>query len=817
MKRPAVFAALLAVCGILILSACGVPLTKAVREGTPLAENETLQGTLRGKFARISPSANGFRLVMEEAEFIPAGADKEGGAAEKEDGTEEKEGGGKENARSGEESLRAGTVLVYADAEPDAPLGSLLSARGKLSLFPEPDNPGEFDQRAYYLAENILLRFSADELRTEQVARLYPLREAARRVRAWLAQGLSAVFGEEDAGVMRALLLGDRSRLSDEVSDLYEAAGIRHVLTVSGLHVTLASGAFGLAFGWLLSFVPWQRVPGAAGRRGYAVFRAVFAGTAVIFYAELAGCGLPLRRAACMVLLLLLAAAARENYDLLSSLAAALLAAVISCPYALFQASFQMSFACVFVIGCVFPPLCRLLYMETPLGRAFLLPAVLSLFTLPLQLYHYYVFHPLGFLGNLTAVPLVMWILIFGAAAAVTAHIVLPAGVFLAGPAHAGLTFIKEFCRLVRRLPVSTVITGRPALRQVLLYVALAGAFLLLLVRRRRKREEMALTLILSAGTGTVRRLLRESRECVLLLILFGWALSALFLIRPKEQSLTVTSLYVGQGDCHVIRADGMTFLIDGGSSGGSPAKNRILPYLRHEGVRRISFMMLSHADEDHMNGLAEVLGADGIKVDELVLSGWDRGGEKTAALEEAAAAAGTAVRSVFEGDVLSREETVFRILAPVRRESEETNDNSLVLLLSKGKFRALFTGDIGAEIETDLISRYGELLRDLDLLKAAHHGSRFSNCAEFLEALSPTFGVISCGRNNRYGHPHEETLARFSAAGCRVFRTDREGAVRFTADAEGGVTAACFKPYETEEQKEIFPELKRRMNDNKN
>ena len=815
MRRPLVFAALLLIGVILLLAAFDVPLTKTVREGTFLEDNETAEGTLRGRLARIAPSAGGYRLIIEEAEFAEAAEDSlvaagSSGAAETplEAAEEIAETAPKASPRS------VGTVLVYADTEPDAPLGSLLSVRGRLSLFPAPDNPGEFDQRAYYRAENILLRLSADEVRVEERQMKYPIREAARRVRSRLGSGLSAVFDEEDAGVMRALLLGDRSRLSDELEDLYDSAGIRHVLTVSGLHVTLVSGAAAAVFGWLLSFVPWQRLPGALGRRGYPVFRGLLAGLAVLFYTEVAGCGLPLRRAACMVLLLLLAAAARRSYDLLSALAFALIIAVLPCPYVLFQASFQLSFACVLVIGWVFPPLCRLLYMETPLGRAFLLPPVLALFTLPLQLMHYYAWHPLGFLGNLLIVPLVMWILILGLAAAVTAQIFLPAGLVLAGPAHIALLAVKEFCRLVRRLPVSTVITGEPQLWQSAVYAVLTAAALLILVRRRKKREEAAFTAIMTAGSGPIRRLLRESRECVLLLILLGWALSALFLIRPRDDALTVTSLYVGQGDCHVIRADGETYLVDGGSSGQSPARSKIIPYLKHEGIRRISFMMLSHADEDHMNGLAEVLATDGLRVDELVLSGWDRGSEMTAELEAAAQAARVPVRSVFEGDILSRGGSVFRILAPGRTESAEENDDSLVMLLSRAGFRALFTGDIGAEKEEELAARYGPVLQGLDLLKAAHHGSRFSSGAAFLQTTSPTFAVISCGRNNRYGHPHEETLERLAAAGAAVLRTDLGGAIRFTVDGENMIKVTSYRLYTKEPIKEIFPEIKRRTNE---
>ena len=802
MKRPLVFAALLLISVILLLSAFGLPLTKTVREGTFLRENETRKGMLYGRLSRLSPSAGGWRLILEEAEF--------------EEGAEGAVNAASEAAHTSSALRYAGTVLVYAGSEPEAPIGSLMRIRGSISLFPEPDNPGEFDQRAYYRAQNILLRMSAEEVTAGAgqgaagtnlsgvMRAAYRFREAARRVRKWLSEGIFAVFGEEEAGVLNALLLGDRSRLADKLEDLYEAAGIRHILSVSGLHVSLAAGLFRSGLGWLLSFLPWQRLPGILRRRGYLICRGLFAGLSVCFYTEVAGCGLPLRRAALMILMLLLAEAAGQSYDLASALALALLFAVLPCPYVLFQASFQLSFACVLVIGCAFPPLCRALHAETAALKTLLLPSFLQLATLPLQLWHYYVFHPAGFLANLLLLPLVMWILLFGLAAALLAHILLPAAVFAAGPAHFALQLIKTVCGLMRRLPISTVILGRPYLWQILLYAVLAACMLRLLILRRKKAAESALTLIMDAGISPVRRLMRESRRCVLAVILLGWALPALFLLRPEDQALTVTSLYVGQGDCHVIRAEGRTYLIDGGSSYGSPARDKVIPYLKYEGIRRLSFVMASHGDEDHINALAEVLQADGLTVDELLLSGHDRGREQTAELEEAASACGTRIRSVFEGDILTSGGAAFRVLSPALAAAEEENDNSLVVLLSCGSFRGLFTGDIGAETEERLIRRYDSLLRELDYLKVAHHGSKNSSEAEFLALTSPAYAVISCGRNNRYGHPHEETLKRLTAAGCRIFRTDRCGAVRITADGET-ITAGCFKAVKEEAEETDF------------
>ena len=181
MKRPLVFAALLLVSVILLLSAFGLPLTKIVRERTFLKENETRKGMLYGRLSRLSPSAGGWRLVLEEAEF--------------EESAEGAVNAASEAAHMSSGLRHVGTVLVYAGSEPEAPIGSLMRIRGSISLFPEPDNPGEFDQRAYYRVQNILLRMSAEEVTAGAgqgaagtnpsgvMRAAYRFREAARRVR----------------------------------------------------------------------------------------------------------------------------------------------------------------------------------------------------------------------------------------------------------------------------------------------------------------------------------------------------------------------------------------------------------------------------------------------------------------------------------------------------------------------------------------------------------------------------------------------------------------------------------------------------------
>lgn len=280
------------------------------------------------------------------------------------------------------------------------------------------------------------------------------------------------------------------------------------------------------------------------------------------------------------------------------------------------------------------------------------------------------------------------------------------------------------------------------------------------------------------------------------------WIMAALcVLLFRAEGDLRITMLDVGQGDCIHIRSDsGRHYLIDGGSSTKNEvAEYQILPYLKSRGVSRLEAVFVTHSDIDHCNGIISLLekGKENrLDIGSLILPDVEEKcrDEQYHRMEELAAEQGIPVQYMSSGEFLEDEGLRLTCVHPSKGyEADTANEYSLVLYLTYGKFTALFTGDAEGAGERAAWQKAAEDKKELTLLKVAHHGSSYSTGEELLSELSPAYALISCGKNNRYGHPHKELLERLEAAGCRSYLTTESGAVTVRTDGERCVVE-CFK-----------------------
>ena len=346
---------------------------------------------------------------------------------------------------------------------------------------------------------------------------------------------------------------------------------------------------------------------------------------------------------------------------------------------------------------------------------------------------------------------------------------VMAKGVML--PADWMLHLYQMLCQLAERLPASRVIVGQPTVGKMLFYyVALAC-----LLRRKtvfRQRGE-------SAG--------KHMAVWIGMLALVG------FLYRVPKISEEIDYLDVGQGDgIYMTAGDGYHFFIDGGSlSVKEVGTYRILPFLKSKGIRRMDYWMVSHADQDHVSGLKEVL-ESGYPIEHLVFSSEISKDEAYLELVELAQDHGTEVMYLEEGMCLQTPNAVLECLYPKENEentlqNEDRNASSLVLLWKTRHMTTLFPGDLGQQQEEELIPILEEKGIDfVDVYKVAHHGSKFSNSEQLLQRIHPKIAVISFGENNSYGHPHEETLERLDTVKSRVFGTAECGEITITIDGKG-------------------------------
>lgn len=649
-------------------------------------------------------------------------------------------------------------IQVYLEQQEEkAPEpGQRIQVTGECSAFERPRNPGEFDYQLYYASLKLSYRIFGERWRvtggkTDRYRRfLFSLSGKAGEI-------LDQAAGE-DGGVFRALLLGDKSSLPEEVRSLYQKNGIAHLLAISGLHLSLVSMA---VYGLL-------RKAGA----GFGLAGICGAGV-LVSYGILAGGSSSVVRALIMALCGYGAAFLGRTPDLLTSLSLAALWLFWDSPFLLCQAGVQLSFGAILGIGAAAPGLAALWESGKEEGRkqvsGLCISGGMQFATLPVIIFHFFQYPLYGIFLNLITVPLMGLVVASGGAAVFSGLATGNGGRafcrFAAGGGRLILDWYAWCCRLFERLPGSCLLLGRPAFWQLGLYYGLLIACLWTGKKRRGEKK------------SPVQKILPAA---------------AVFLLFPlPAKGLTVTFLDVGQGDGICLQTRQGVILSDCGSSDQKKlGELRLGPFLKSRGIKAVDYAIVSHGDQDHISGISWILEQEeGIFIRKLVLPAAGKEDEACVRLAEQAAFCGSRVLWMGKGDCLRMGDLSLTCLYPdIPKEGEsgeeDRNEHSLVLWLEYGSFDMVLTGDMSQKGEKEILENT-KALKPAEVLKVAHHGSRFSSSEPWLDALSPGQAVISCGEKNRYGHPHAEVLERLKKRGITVYDTRTCGAVELYTDGK--------------------------------
>ncbi len=671
-------------------------------------------------------------------------------------------------------------VAVYFETDAIS-IGSVVTVRGKWRAFSPASNEGSFDFAEDYREQNISFRVFADEIKVER-APFFKFREGLYQLQKRITRVFTESMDPKEAGVLARLTVGNRGFMDPDIQKMYQSAGISHILAISGLHISI------LGYG-VYRFLRKIRVP-------CHICEGIGCG-AVLCFVIMSGMGVSAVRALIMYILIMGARAFGRTYDPLNALALAMLVLLIPNPLTLYRSGFLFSFAAMAAIVLVDAVSANSSrkpderpdtgmpgrFLSAVRGRI-LAAGFLQLTLLPLTAWFYFEVPLYATFLNLLILPLCSALLGFGLAGGLLGIFFPQAAKWLLIPCHFILRFYDESVTLVNRLPLSTWITGQPSARLILLfYVSLAGVCLLFLIPAKKKLPEKTVRI-----SVTARKLFCICRAHVRLCSLLPAAVAAAILFIPGRQLCRIDFLDVGQGDgIHLSDGAGTHVMIDGGSSTEKSVGTYVIePFLKYHAVRRVDAWILTHGDADHYSGLLELLW-DGYPVTFLVLANAIPRDDTWEEITEAAYANGTEVVYVESGDGISLKDCEMLCLYPAEEDRAKSgpaatgsdgNEFSQVWRFEKDEMSVIFTGDLGEDEERLLIGR-GEL-GDCLVLKAGHHGSKYSSCAEFLETVSPEYAVISCGENNIYGHPAPETLERLADAGCEVYQTPQCGQITF-------------------------------------
>jgi len=559
------------------------------------------------------------------------------------------------------------------------------------------------------------------------------LREAAR------AKILDALPDRPYAGVLIALAIGDQRAIDPGQWQLFARTGVSHLMSISGLHVTMIAGLFAALVSWcwrrserLALALPAQKAAALAG------FVAAFA------YCLVSGFAVPAQRTLYMVGVVAAALWLGRATSASRVLASALFAVLVLDPWSVLSPGFWLSFAAVAVIFHVSTGRTTNPHWLVQWGRV---QWAVTVGLAPLMLVLFQQVSIVSPLANAVAIPLVSFVVTPLALAGAVLPLDWPLEL-----GHAILDVLMAILGWLAALPSALWQQHAPVPWTVPL--ALLGIAWLLLPR------------------GFPARWLGG----VLALPLFAVLPAA-----PAAGELWMTVLDVGQGLAVVVRTEKHVLLYDAGPafSAFADSGNRVvLPYLRGEGVSKLDALVVSHDDRDHSGGAGSVL--EGTPVDAL----WSSLRADHALLSAGVRSASCAAGLGWSWDGVSFE-FIHPGASPRSRREARANNRSCVLRITAPGGRVLLTGDIERSAERELLRRAPELL-PADVLIVPHHGSATSSSAEFVKEIAPRYAVFAVGYRNRFGHPREEVLERYREAGSTVLRTDAAGAVemRFAPEA---------------------------------
>ncbi len=673
----------------------------------------------------------------------------------------------------GEESK--GKIYLLAKRG-DLPVGAAVRVYGTVKKPQEPRNPGMFDEKAYYEGKGCAFYVISEQEEITDAGR-WNIREALRQARERCCAVLQEMMPEEDAGVLTAMLLGERAELDDGTYLAYQQSGLLHLISVSGMHLML----LGMALRRALMAVHLHKTPASLA-----------AAAGMVLYGMLTGNGTATVRAVMMFAVRMSAVAVGRTYDSLSALALAAILMLAERPGYLEQSGFWLSFGAVTAISGIYPILAGekrksrrgektlLSDLWAKAKDAGMVYLSLQLIMVPLQAWYFYEIPLFAFLPNLFAGAVMAAVLLPGAAGILVGLWNPAAGKVVLLPAEVLLMLLRKMTAAVAQIPGNVWICGQPEAWQMAGYGGILLCLLVLLYVRKRKQE--------ADQEWEKRKGARARRRERMLFGITMFFAGVLLFYRPRE-NFSITALDVGQGDALVVESGHFVMLNDGGSSSASSVgEKRILPYLKQRGIASLDAVVVTHPDADHTNGILELLEMIGerktsLRIRHLFLPVWMKGKEKENPFILAAQKAGIMVEYLKKGDEICAGELTVSVLHPGAGETyaEEENAGSIVLQLSCGACRALLTGDLEGSGEEAVMKAAGRC----QILKIAHHGSRNSTSEAFLNRIQPQISLISCAWPGRYGHPHRELLGRLRACGSRIYGTPVDGAL--TVRLKGG------------------------------
>lgn len=634
-------------------------------------------------------------------------------------------------------------TILYTDKEKTFDIGDNITFSDIFSPIKK-NSVHSYDYELYLHTKNISTLFNLD---SEYIDILDNSLNFSDRIKIFsknIADKIRTLIGNEEGEVATAITLGDKTGFSDKLKTIFAKSGISHIVAVSGMHMSIL-------IGFLFLILSKSRI--------HYKLRNIITTICVLGYMTLTGFSPSVTRAGIMAIFMLVSAIIDSKYDPLTALFFSAALILVFNPYSICSASFLLSFLAFLGILVFATPVKNKItarFIPDFIKHILSSSIAATIFTLPAIILIFGSVSTYSLLANLLIIPFVSIIFVAVIISLVLSLFFYPAGMILGFVAKILIKTLITVASGISRLPYSYINIKTPSFFDLICYAIIIILLYLALNGRR---------------TGFTGHLILSAIACYFVICC---TISAL--------TYSVTFLDVGQGDSALVKSPGNHyFLIDTGPNG-----DVTMTALKSAGVNKLDIIFISHCDNDHSGALSDIL--ENIPVKKVVLPNYNINSDEMANLVSLSLKNGANVDFASRYYSYNLAGISANALWPdcANYYVSGENDNSLVLSLDLKGTRFLFTGDIG-NISEETILRTGQIINS-DILKVAHHGSNDSGLSEFLEAVSADYSVISVGKYNTYGHPHEDLLMRLEDSGTTVLRTDLMGDIKFNADLFGNV-----------------------------
>lgn len=651
--------------------------------------------------------------------------------------------------------------------------GDIIEVKGK---YEEPEsrrNYKGFDYKLYLKTKNILGTLKSTNIKKVSHKIENPIEyieSKSIKLSENLKQKANNILPQEIASIFIGIILGDRTEIPEEAIENFRNANMSHILAVSGMHMSY------------LILLATQIIGKLIGKKQAYYISIIL----IIEYMFLTGFSSSIIRAGIMGIILISSKIFYKNNDVLTNIAISALIILLKNPYTILDLSFQFSYGGT--IGIIlFQKFISKNFLEKIIKSKKIIEIIsvtisAQIIILPISIIQFNKLNIYFILTNLIIGFIIGPVMACGFIFLITLIInVKTAQIFsiILQIAIKALILTSQ----IAKLPYSNIYLPTPNFIQIIIYFLSIHIFMFIYYIYNTKNKTQTVkrfrNIISMIKFYLKYRMTPKTKSRTKIISIIIIALIMVMQIIPKD--LKVYFVDVNQGDStFIVTPKGKTILIDGGgSSYTNVGKNTLLPYILDRGYTKIDIAIISHMDLDHCDGIIYLM--DKIKIKTIIIGKQYEESDNYKRFVKLAKEKRIEVKIVEAGENINIERNVnLDILWPDSKNkiSENAiNNNSLVFKLKYKKYSILFTGDIEEIAEKAILERYKNMLQST-ILKVAHHGSKTSTTAEFLKAVKPIYALIGVGKNNKFGHPSENTIKKLKEMKVKIFRTDELGEI---------------------------------------